>query len=220
MPVDLSQFASLFEIGFAVHIAVAFLERIYARELPVRLERIAGRINALERFKQEVLKASMRWQDEQRDSILPLASGDQRNPVWVKRNDDLLEHLHVLKHDSTHRLDALRAVLALLMILSILVALYSVTMLFLVGLQVEAVTALEPLRASLLVLAQLLPLPLAAALFYFFAHRMSLQVDRKLRGVGELRVTIGRADDPGQIRYLTIEEIYHRDVSGMPAVIR
>ena len=50
--VNLSQFASLFEIGFALHFAVAFLDRIYAKELPVRIDAIAARAKALEQLKE------------------------------------------------------------------------------------------------------------------------------------------------------------------------
>ena len=211
MTVDLSNFASLFEIGFAVHIAVALLERIYARELPVRLERIGSRINALERFRENILKASMKREGGGLEHQLKLASGIILNPVWLKRNDDLIEKLHALRHDSARRLETLRKTLMALMFLSVLVVLYSVTMLFLIGFQIEALLTLNAWHASLLVLAQLLPLPLAAAMFYFRAHRMSLEVDRKLRGAGELRVSLTSEDKPNEIVYASIEEIVRSD---------
>ena len=207
MTVDLSNFASLFEIGFAVHIAVALLERIYARELPVRLERIGARINALERFRESLLKASMKREESGLEHQLKLASGAIRNPVWLKRNDDLIEKLHGLRHDSARRLETLRGMLTALMFLSVLVVLYSVTMLFLIGFQIEALLALNAWHASVLVLAQLLPLPLAAAMFYLRAHRMSLEVDRKLRGAGELRISLASPDKPNEMTYVLIEDI-------------
>lgn len=215
MTVDLSNFASLFEIGFAVHIAVALLERIYARELPVRLERIGARIHALERFRDDILKAGMRREEGGLEHQLKLASGPIRNPVWLQRNEVLIEKLHTLRHDSARRLDTLRGTLTALMVLSVLVVLYSVTMLFLIGFQVESLLTLNPWHASALVLAQLLPLPLASAMFYLRAHRMSLEVDRKLRGAGELRVTLTSPDKPNEMIYVSIEEIVRSDELGV-----
>jgi hypothetical protein len=215
MTVDLSQFSSLFEIGFALHIAVAVLERIYSHELPSRLKSIRSQISVLERFRDSIFKAGFSRQDGGQEYEIALTSGLIRNPVWIKRNDRLLSRLHVLNHESVQRLDSLRWVLTTLMILSIVVVMYSVTMLFLIGFRIEALITLTPLQASLLVLAQLLPLPLAAGLFYFIAHRMSMDVDRKLRGVGELNVILASEEDAGGVHYVSIEEIVRNDRLGI-----
>ncbi len=210
--VDLLQFASLFEIGFAVHIAVAFLERIYARELPVRVDRIAARLNALERFKREMLKGDARREETGQEKELQLAYRSIKNPVWVDHNDALLDELYDLGHMATARLGALKRVLGLVTVLSVLVVIYTVTMLFMIGLDLPLVKALDPLVASALVLAQLLPLPLAAGVFFFIARRMSLQIDRKLRGVGELRVLLASPVSTAAVAYASIEEVYQRDL--------
>ncbi|MEO1076952.1 MAG: hypothetical protein AAFX41_13475 [Bacteroidota bacterium] len=210
--VDLLQFASLFEIGFALHIAVAFLERIYARELPVRVERISARLNALERFKREVFEGGVKRDATGQRHALQLAYRQVDNPVWPDRNDALLDQLYELGHIATNRLGTLRRVLAVVTVLSMGVVFYTVTMLFLIGLDLPVVKQLDPLVASALVLAQLLPLPLAAGVFYLVARRMSRQVDRKLRGVGELRVLLNGADSASVLAYVSIEEIYERDL--------
>lgn len=210
--VDLLQFASLFEIGFALHIAVAFFERIYARELPLRIERIAARLNALERFKREMIEAGERRQQTGLDTALQLAYRAVQNPMWVDRNDALLDELTDLGHLATSRLSALKRALGVVTALSILVVIYSVAMLFLIGLDLAVVKGLNPLIASALVLAQLLPLPFAAGVFFLVARRMSVQIDRKLRGVSELRLVLSNAETSAGPAYASIEEIYQRDL--------
>jgi hypothetical protein len=92
------------------------------------------------------------------------------------------------------------------------VALYTVTVLFLIGLEADLVKDLAPMTASTIVLAQLLPLPLAASIFFFVARRMSLAVVRKRRGIGEQRLMLNNADSMTVAAYVTVEEIYRRDV--------
>ncbi|MEM7707483.1 MAG: hypothetical protein AAF358_18140 [Pseudomonadota bacterium] len=210
--VDLIQFNSLFEIGFALHIAVAFFERIYARELPLRIERIAARLNALERFKQELLEAVARHKETGQNTALQLAYRTVQNPIWVSRNDSLLDELNDLGHLTTGRLSALKRALGVVTVLSILVVIYTVVMLFLIGMEVPQVKELDPRIASALVLAQLLPLPLAAGVFFLVARRMSLQIDRKLRGLSELRLVLSSAETSAGAAYASIEEIYQRDL--------
>ncbi|MEO0973079.1 MAG: hypothetical protein AAFX85_08280 [Pseudomonadota bacterium] len=211
--VDLLQFASLFEIGFALHIAVALLERIYARELPVRIDRISARLNALERFKRELLAASVRLEESGQDTELQFAFRRIQNAVWAERNDALLNQLYDLGHIATGRLTALRRALGVITVLSMLVVVYSISMLFLVGLDLAVVKELDPVTASLLVLAQLLPLPLAACVFFFVARRMSLRIDRKLRGIGELRVLLTSNASASAVAYASVEEVYQRDLA-------
>jgi hypothetical protein len=130
--------------------------------------------------------------------------------VWTNHNDGLLERLYALGHDSNGRLGALRRILAVITFCSILVVLYSITILFLIGLQVELVQGLDPMTASTVVLAQLLPLPLAAGIFFFVARRMSREVDRKMRGIGELRVMLSPPGATEGASYASVEEIYRR----------
>lgn len=211
--VDLLQFASLFEIGFALHIAVALLERIYARELPVRIDRIAARMNALERFKREMLQGAVRREERGQDSEVELAYRRIKNPVWVERNDALLDQLYDLGHIASARLTGLKRALGVVTVLSIMVVVYAVVMLFLIGLDVPLVKDLDPVVASLLVLAQLLPLPLAAGVFFLVARRMSLRIDRKLRGLGELRVLLANPTATSTaVAYASIEEVFQRDM--------
>jgi hypothetical protein len=66
--INLNQFASLFEIGFALHFAVAFIDRIYARELPVRVDRITSIVKSIERFKKEIAEGQQ-WQKESGKSL-------------------------------------------------------------------------------------------------------------------------------------------------------
>ncbi|MEM9056220.1 MAG: hypothetical protein AAGD86_02010 [Pseudomonadota bacterium] len=212
MNVNLAQFASLFEIGFALHLAVAFLERMYARELPVRIEQIAARINALERFKRELLEGAQQRDASGKANALKLPYRTLENPVWVRYNDGLLDQLYTLGHESTGKLSALRSILSSVTFMAVLVALYSVTALFLIGLEFEFVKQMRPMTASLIVLAQLLPLPLAAALFLFVARRMSRNVDRQLRGIGEKRLLLSDADSTASASYAMVEEIYRRDL--------
>ena len=97
-------------------------------------------------------------------------------------------------------------------VLSIFVVVYTIVMLFLIGLDLPLVKGLDPWLASALVLAQLLPLPLAAGVFFLIARRMSLQIDRKLRGVGELRVLLASHDSGAAVAYASIEEVFQRDL--------
>lgn len=216
--VDLIQFASLFEIGFALHIAVALLERIYAGELPVRVERIAARLNALERFKRELQQGVIRKKETGETVELNFAYRSVTNPVWSDRNNVLLDQLYKLGHLATGRLGALKRVLSLTTAFSILVVLYSITMLFMIGLDLALVKELDPIKASALVLAQILPLPLAACVLFLVARRMSLQIDRKLRGECERRVLLANANSPAAVAYVSIEEVYQRDVSRQKAI--
>ncbi|MEM9301841.1 MAG: hypothetical protein AAGE01_07005 [Pseudomonadota bacterium] len=212
MALDLNQFASLFEIGFALHIAVAFLERIYARELPVRIDRIAARVKALERFKREVLEGTVRREETGEGFDVQFDHRRIENPIWLERNDGLLDKLYALGHDANRRLGGLKRVLGVITFLSVVVVIYSILMLFLIGMQVEMVQGLSPLSASMIVLAQLLPLPTAAGIFYLVARRMSREVDRKMRGIGELRVLLGSAGSSEPAGYVSIEELYRRSL--------
>ncbi|MEL7451466.1 MAG: hypothetical protein AAFN78_19805 [Pseudomonadota bacterium] len=212
MEVDLNQFASLFEIGFALHIAVAFLERTYAKELPVRIEQIAARVKTLERFKREILEGDQKREKSGDTFELKLPFRTLKNPIWVDYNDSLLDQLYTLGHESAGRLSALKRILAGITFLAVLVALYSVTVLFLIGLEFEFVKNLSPMTASLIVLAQLLPLPLAASLFFFVARRMSREVDRQLRGIGEKRLVLSKSDSTAVAGYAMVDEIYRRDL--------
>ena len=211
MEVDLNQFASLFEIGFALHIAVAFLERTYAKELPVRIEQIAARVKSLERFKREVLEGEQRREQSGKVTRLALPFRTLENPVWVDYNDGLLDQLYTLGHESKGRLSALKRILGGITFLAVLVALYSVAVLFMIGLEFEFVKNMQPMTASVIVLAQLLPLPLAAALFFFVARRMSREVDRQLRGIGEKRLVLSNSDSTAVAGYAMVEEIFRRD---------
>lgn len=211
MEVDLSQFTSLFEIGFALHIAVAFLERTYARELPVRIERIAARVKSLERFKREILEGAQQRERTGKNFVLQLPRRTFEDPAWVDYNDDLLDQLYNLGHESQGRLSGLKRILSGITILAVIVALYSVAVLFLIGLDVAWARNLEPMTASLIVLAQLLPLPIAAGMFFFVARRMSREVDRQLRGIGERRVVLSSSDQATISDVAMVEEIYRRD---------
>jgi hypothetical protein len=211
--VDLIQFASLFEIGFALHIAVALLERIYAGALPVRVERISSRLNALERFKRELIDDDKARKKGGKPGELRFPYRSVKDPAWHDHNDELLDQLYKLGHLATHRLGSLRRVLSVITALSLLVVLYTITMLFLVGLDLDMVKALDPWVASSLVLAQLLPLPIAAGVFFFVARRMSQQIDRKLRGIGERRVLLASDASPATIAYTSVEEVYQRDLT-------
>lgn len=212
MSVDLSQFNSLFEIGFAVHIAVAFLERIYAGQLPVRMERIGERLKAMERFKRALQEAKAKREATGEAYVLQLPHAVIDNAVWAERNESAVERLYSLSHALQSRLTSLKRILTLITITSIMVVLYSITLLFLIGLDLALVKDINALTASLLVLAQLLPLPLAALVFYIIARRMSQEIDRKLRGVGELRVVVTSPSSQSPAAYTSVEEIYQRDL--------
>lgn len=210
MEVDLSQFASLFEIGFALHIAVAFLERTYAKELPVRIEQIAARVKSLERFKREILEGEQRRQQSGETFELQLPRRTLKNPVWVDYNDELMDQLYDLGHLSKGRLSGLKRILGGITLVAVMVALYSVAMLFLIGLEAEFAKNLKPMTASIIVLAQLLPLPLAASMFFFIARRMSREVDRQLRGIGERRLVLSSSGSSAIADVAMVEEIYRR----------
>lgn len=211
MEVDLSQFASLFEIGFALHIAVAFLERTYARELPVRIEQIAARVKSLERFKREILEGEQQQGRTGQPFTLQLPRRTVENPVWVDYNEELLDQLYILGHESSGRLSGLKRILGGMTFIAVTVALYSVAVLFLVGLDLDVTKDLTPMTASLVVLAQLLPLPIAASVFFFLARRMSREVDRQLRGIGERRVVLTSSESSAITEVAMVEEIYRRD---------
>ena len=211
--VDLVSFSSLFEIGFALHIAVTIIERIYARELPVRVDRIARRLNALERFKREMVEIRDRGEKSRQPFQLHFAYRTIDDPVWSDHNDALLAQLAGLAHLATGRLGSLRRALSVVTALSICVIFYTITMLFLIALDISWVNDLHPLTASCLVLTQLLPLPIAAGAFLFVARRMSLQIDRKLRGMSERGVLLSSSTSPESPFSASIEEIYQRDLS-------
>jgi len=216
--VDLSQFASLFEIGFALHFAVAFLERIYARELPVRIEQIVARVKSLELFKQEVIEGQKKYAETGESIELQLAFRTVENPVWVKHNDQVLDRLYALRQDSNVQMRALKRILSIITFSSILVVLYSVAVLFMIGLEVDMVTGLTPITASAIVLMQLLPLPITAAIFFFVGRRMSHEVDRKIRGVGELQLILNNpystpvTDYAPVTDFASVQQIYRRDL--------
>ncbi len=209
--VNLSQFASLFEIGFALHFAVAFLDRIYARELPVRIDGIAARAKALEHLKRELseglpVEGAADATDELRFAYRTIA-----NPTWTRHNDQVLDRVYALLQDSKGQMKVLKRILSVLTFLSILVVLYSVTTLFLIGLQVELVKALNPMTASAVVLTQLLPLPIAATIFFFVARRMGNEIDRKIRGAGELQLMLNELDNTPAHGYVSVDQVYQRD---------
>jgi hypothetical protein len=210
--VDLSQFTSLFEIGFALHFAVAFLERIYARELPVRIEQIVAIAKSLELFKQEVIEGQRKYAETGKSIELQLTFRTVENPVWVKHNDQVLDRLYALHQDSNGQMRALKGILSVITFLSILVALYSVAVLFMIGLEVDMVTGLTPITASAIVLMQLLPLPVTAAIFFFVVRRMSHEVDRKIRGVGELHLILNNPYSAPVTDYASVQQIYRRDL--------
>ena len=213
MLTNLEQFASLFEIGFALHFAVAFIDRIYARELPVRIDRINARANSVERFKSEIIEG-IKWQREtgKKNHEVRLSQTVIENPIWVQHNDQVLDRLYALRQDTTGQVKALKRILNVITFLSVLVVLYSVTMLFMIGLELDLVKGLDSMTASALVLMQLLPLPIAAAIFYFVARRMSKELDRKIRGVTELNLMLSKTDASVVKSYGSIEQIYRRDL--------
>ncbi|MDJ0877916.1 MAG: hypothetical protein QNI86_04855 [Halieaceae bacterium] len=209
--VDLSQFASLFEIGFALHFAVAFLDRIYARELPVRINGIAARAKALEQLKRELSEDLRSEKEAGATTELSFAYRTISNPAWTRHNDHVLDRVYALMQDSQGQMKALKRILNVLTFLSILVVLYSVTALFLIGLGVELVKGLDPMTASAVVLTQLLPLPIAATIFFFVARRMSQEIDRKIRGVGELQLMLNDQDTTTAQGSVSVDQVYQRD---------
>jgi hypothetical protein len=210
--VDLSQFASLFEIGFALHFAVAFLERIHARELPIRIKQIVATAKSLELFKQEVIEGQRKYAETGESTELQLAFRTVENPIWVKHNDQVLDRLYALRQDSNGQIRVLKRILSVITFLSILVALYSVAILFMIGLEVDMVMGLTPITASAIVLMQLLPLPVTAAIFFFVGRRMSYEVDRKIRGVGELHLILNNPHSAPVTDYASVQQIYRRDL--------
>jgi hypothetical protein len=208
--VDLSQFASLFEIGFALHFAVAFLDRIYASEIPVRVDRIAARAKSLEQLKREISDARASSAEAGAKTELRFPYRTIRNPIWTKHNDHVLDRVYALLQDSKGQMKALKRVLGTLTFFSILVVLYSVAMLFFIGLGMEFVTGLDPVTASAIVLMQLLPLPIAAAIFFFVARRMSHEIDKKVRGVGELQLMLNDLDANTAHGYASVDQVYQR----------
>ena len=209
--VNLSQFASLFEIGFALHFAVAFLDRIYAKELPVRINGIAARAKALEQLKRDLSENSLPNSDAGVSTELRFAYRTFENPAWTRHNDHVLDRVYALMQDSRGRMTVLKRILNVLTFLSILVVLYSVTALFLIGLDVDLVKDLDPMTASAAVLTQLLPLPIAATIFFFVARRMSHEIDRKIRGVGELQLMLDNPDSTTAQGYVSVDQVYQRD---------
>jgi hypothetical protein len=216
--VGLSQFTSLFEIGFALHFAVAFLERIYARELPIRIEKIIAIAKSMELFKQEVIEGQRKHEETGESIQLQFAFRTFENPVWVKHNDHVLDRLYALRQDSNGQVRVLKRILSVITFLSIMVALYSVTIHFMIGLDFEMVMGLTPITASTIVLLQLLPLPVTAAIFFFVGRRMSSEVDRKIRGVGELQLILNNAYSSSVTDYApvtdhaSVQQIYHRNL--------
>ena len=213
MTVSLSQFTSLFEIGFALHFAVAFLDRIYARELPVRIDLIIARAKSIERFKQEISEAQRSHEETGKKIELHLAYRIIENPIWVKVNDLVLDRLYALRQDSNGQMKALKRILKVIRFLSVIVVLYSVTILFMIGLEVNILKGLTPMTASVVVLIQLLPLPIATGIFFFVARSMSKEVDRKIRGVEDLNLLLSRPENTSITRFASVKQIYHRDLS-------
>ena len=208
--INLSQFASLFEIGFALHFAVAFIDRIYARELPVRIDRINARVKAIEQFKREIADGQ-RWMKESGETFeLFLAYRQVENPQWLKHNDQVLDRLHELLQNTNGQIRALKRILSVITFLSVIVVLYAVCVLFLIGLDLEIVKSLDPMTASTAVLLQLLPLPLASAIFFFVARRMSNEVDRKIRSVGEMNLMLSPPEIGKMNAYVSVDQIYRR----------
>ena len=212
MNVDLIQFSSLFEIGVALHFAVAFLERIYSRELPVRLQRIAARAQSLKRLKEELIEAELQPNGIGISPRIQLTYRVIDKPIWNPHNEHALDLLSALRQESTGPMKALQQVLSVITLLSVVVILYSVTTLFMIGLELPIVRDLSPMTASAIVLLQLLPLPLATAIFFFVARRMSSEVDRKLRGIGEHQLILSDPDSSELPAYASVEEIYQRDM--------
>ena len=208
--VDLSQFASLFEIGFALHFAVALLDRIYAREMPARIEQIVAKTKSLELFKQEVIEGQRKYAETGESTELQLAFRTVENPIWVKHNDQVLDRLYALRQDSNGQIRVLKRILSVITFLSILVALYSVAILFMIGLDFEVVMGLTPITASAIVLMQLLPLPVTAAIFFFVVRSMSHEVDRKIRGAGELQLILNNPHSAPVTDYASVQQIYLR----------
>jgi len=209
--VNLSQFASLFEIGFALHLAVAFLERIYASELPVRINGIAARAKALEQLKRELSAEPQSHNESAADTELHFAYRTIKHPTWTRHNDHVLDRVYALMQDSEGQMRALKRILSVLTVLSVLVVLYSVTALFLIGLEVELVRDLSPMTASAVVLMQLLPLPIAATIFFFVARRMSREIDRKIRGLGEQQLMLNQPETATAHSSVSVEQVYLRD---------
>jgi hypothetical protein len=210
--IDLSQFASLFEIGFALHFAVAFIDRIYARELPARIISITSLIQSIERFKQEI-DEGQQWQKESGKKFkLRVTSLYIENPIWIKHNDNVLDQLRTLSQEANGQIRALKGILSVITFLSVLVALYSVTMLFMIGFDVELLKGLDSMTVSMVVLMQLLPLPVAASIFFFVARRMSKDADRKIRSVSELNLMLNKPSNSQINRYVSVDQIYRRDL--------
>ena len=208
--INLSQFASLFEIGFALHFAVAFIDRIYARELPVRIDRINARVKAIEQFKREIADGQ-RWMKETGEKFeLIFAHRHIENPQWFTHNEQVLDRTFALLQDTNGQIKTLKRILSVITFLSIVVVLYSVVTLFLIGLEIEIVKSLDPMTASTAVLLQLLPLPLASAIFFFVARRMSNDVDRKIRSVGDLNLMLSPPEDGRINAYVSVEQVYRR----------
>lgn len=210
--VNLSQFASLFEIGFALHFAVAFLDRIYAKELPGRINGIAARAKALEQLKRELSDGPGSGIEAGGASELQFPYRTITDPQWTRHNDQVLDRIYALMQDSRGQLKVLKRILNVLTFLSILIVLYSVSALFLIGLDVELVRDLDPMTASAAVLSQLLPLPIAATIFYFVARRMGNEIDRKIRGAGELQLLLNDLDATTAHGYVSVDQVYQRDL--------
>lgn len=208
--VDLHQFASLFEIGFALHFAVAFLDRIYAKELPERIKKIGARAKSLEQLKKEITQGATSQEQGVETAELKFAYRAINQPVWNTYNNQVLDRVYALALDTKELMRALRRILNVITFLSILVLLYTVTILFMVGLELEYVKGLSPVVASAIVLMQLLPLPIAAVVFFFVSRRMSQKVDRKIRGVGELQLMLSPPDSSTG-GYASVEQVYQRD---------
>ena len=78
------------------------------------------------------------------------------------------------------------------------------------GSAIDLVKDLDPLVASTIVLTQLLPLPLAAAIFFLVARRMSHEIDRKIRGIGELQLMLNNPDSATTSGYASVDQVYQR----------
>jgi hypothetical protein len=82
-----------------------------------------------------------------------------------------------------------------------------------IGLEVEFLKGLAAMTATVVVLMQILPLPIAASIFFFVARRMSNEVDRKIRSLSELNLMMNKPSNTQINRYISVEQIYRRDLS-------
>ncbi|MCO4800144.1 MAG: hypothetical protein KC484_13080, partial [Colwelliaceae bacterium] len=176
----------------------------------MRVDRINARVKAIEKFKREIADGQ-RWMKESGEKFeLIFPYRHIENPQWFKHNEQVLDRTYELLQNINGQINILKRILSVITFLSIIVVLYSICTLFLIGLEMEIVKSLDPMTASTAVLMQLLPLPLASAIFFFVARRMSKDVDRKIRSVGDLNLMLS-SPDVGKINaYVSVEQVYQR----------